>query len=76
MKKTLLAATIAMTASNAFAGSAVDPNMDVTIITQDVSSAYGQQWLVPAVFVFLLVLLMGAANKPCVECEIVTEFAT
>ncbi len=59
MKKTLLAAAIAMTASNAFAGTVVDPNIDVTIITQDVSSALGQQWLVPAVFVFLLVLLMG-----------------
>ena len=59
MKKTLLAAGFAMAATSATAEATLEPNMDVQIITSDAVGSLEQGWLVPTIFVFILVLAMA-----------------
>ncbi|MCP5036448.1 MAG: hypothetical protein GY945_02495 [Rhodobacteraceae bacterium] len=54
MKKTAIAAAIAMTATSATAGAYSDPIVDPVIIIEDAASSSSHSWLVPAVFLLIL----------------------
>ncbi len=48
-----------MAATSATAEATLEPNMDVQIITSDAVGSLEQGWLVPTIFVFILVLAMA-----------------
>ena len=58
MKKALLIAALTLPATTALAGTEAAPQMDVQVITQGVGSME-QSWLVPAVFLGILLLVMS-----------------
>ena len=62
MKKILLATAIALSAASATAGTAEQPKMDVTVITQSASAGMEQQWLVPVVMVAVLLLVIAGGD--------------
>ena len=62
MKKALLIAALTLPAATAMAGTEATPQLDVEVITQG-TSAMSQSWLVPVVFVgILLLVLSGGAG--------------
>ena len=63
MKKTLLAASMAMAAASATAGTVEQPNMDVTVITQSAAGGMEQQWLVPTILVAVLLVVIGGMGS-------------
>ncbi|HHL20522.1 MAG TPA: hypothetical protein ENJ52_03235 [Aliiroseovarius sp.] len=61
MKKALLIAALTLPATTALAGTEAAPQMDVQMITQGVGSIE-QSWLVPVVFLGILLLVMSGAG--------------
>ncbi len=59
MKKVLLASAISLAATSASAGTAEQPNMDVTVISQSASGSSAQSWVVPAAFAALLIVMLA-----------------
>ncbi len=61
MKKALLIAALMLPAATALAGTEAAPQLDVEVITQG-TAAMNQSWLVPVVFVGILLLVMGGGG--------------
>ena len=60
MKKALLIAALMLPATTALAGTEAEPQMDVEVITQG-TAAMNQSWLVPVVFLGILLLVMSGS---------------
>lgn len=58
MKKILAAAAIAAIATSATAGSYSDPIIEPIIIIEDASSSFDHSWLVPMLFILILLTSM------------------
>ena len=67
MKKLVLATAIALSASTAMAGTEVQPQMDVTVISQGAATSMDQGWLVPVAFTFILFLMLKGSSDPLVR---------
>ncbi len=61
MKKALLITALMLPATTALAGTEAAPQLDVEVITQG-TAAMNQSWLVPVVFVGILLLVMGGGG--------------
>ena len=59
MKRLVLAAACAGMAQPLFAGTSQAPQLDVAVISQGANAASIQQWIVPAVFVGMLLLVIS-----------------
>ena len=64
MKNLLLAAAFATVGAGAMAGTAEAPGMDIQVITQSAGVGTDQNWIVPAAFAFLILLLLKSAVAP------------
>ncbi len=58
MKKLLTAAAIAATATSATAGAYSDPIIEPIVIIEDASSSFDHAWLVPVMFILILLTSM------------------
>ena len=58
MKRLLLATAFSALSTAAFAGSYAEPVVDPAVIVADAASSVSQQWLVPATFLIILLLVM------------------
>ncbi len=57
MKKIALAAVLAASASTAFAGALSEPIVEPEVIIEEsAASSVSQQWLVPALFLLILIV--------------------
>ncbi|MCI2399964.1 hypothetical protein [Aliiroseovarius subalbicans] len=60
MKKFLLASAITLTATSAFAGALSDPIVEADVIVEEAAgSSTDGSWLVPVMFLILLLSTMG-----------------
>ena len=68
MKKLFLASALVVAAGSANAGTAEAPKMDVTVISQSASAGGVASWVIPAIFVGLVLLLIsGSTGKPVIK---------
>ena len=64
MKKIILAVALAGASVPAHAGSNEAPQMDVTVITQGAGASGAQAYIVPLVFLTMIVLLLSGGTAP------------
>ena len=62
MKKIMLTAVFAASASTAQAGALSDPIVEPIVIIQDASSSASHDWLVPVIFLLLLAASLAGST--------------